>query len=125
VAVLAHPPLERPVEHRDLGPESLEHPRRQLRPLDDEPAERIEVGAAGGLDEPADARRRLQREHHALVAWEIRQQRPDDAGDLARDLGGRVVLVDESALLGHGEAGRELARDGLEREPAPSRVRSQ
>jgi hypothetical protein len=95
VGVLADPPLERAVEHRDLGPQSLEHPRRQLRPLDDQPVQGVEGVAAGALHEAADARGRHQGEHHAVFVRQVSQERLDDPGDLARHLGGRVVLVGE------------------------------
>lgn len=121
--MLADPAIEGAVVDGDLGPERLEHARRELGPLDDEPAERVEPVARGGLDEPADAGGRLERADDAFVVGQIVDERADDPGDLAGDLRGRVVLVDEPAGLGRGEAERELLRCAVDREGRPTRSR--
>ena len=94
-AVLADPALEGAVEHGQVGSEGLEHPGRQLRPLDDEPAQILEARACRGLDEAADAGGGLQGQDLALGAGQVSDERPHDAGHLAGDAGGGVVLVGE------------------------------
>jgi hypothetical protein len=119
--VLADPPLERPEKQVDLGEQGAEHPPGQRRPLDDVPAHVLELGAPERVQEPpmpADGSSACT----TPSCSELGEERRHGPGDLAGDARGRVVLVDEPALLGEREAGGDLAGDGADREPAPPGV---
>jgi hypothetical protein len=120
--VLADPALERAVVDVEVGAEGLEHAGRELGPLDDEPADVVEGGAGGGGDEAADAGGGLEGEDDAVGLREVEEERGEDAGDLVRDLGRGVVLMDQAAGFGGREAGREFGGGGFDREAAPSGV---
>ena len=63
---------------------------------------------------------RRERQDHTLVLGELVDERADDAGDLPRDLRGRVVLVDEPAGRGRGEPrGNCFEAPSIERPPQP------
>ena len=71
----------------------MEHPRRELGPLDRVPGEARD--GLEGAQEAADARGGLEGVDGLAVAREAQHERRDDAGDLLRDLARRVELVGE------------------------------
>ncbi len=53
------------------------------------------------MDHAPDARRRLQRAHHAVEVWQGKDQRQQHPGNLPRHFGRGVVLMNEAAYFRH------------------------
>ena len=88
VRALRDPPLERPLEQVDVGPQQVQHRGGHGGVFDAVPHQRLEARTGEREGEPADARGGFERVHLAVDRHEFWQPRFDDPRDLGAHRGG-------------------------------------